>query len=213
VKVPAYRRLAVTLRAALLMPLAAMTVHQLRYYLVFGPHAAGRLAREGHAYLATLEPFVLLVATLAVGAFVGRLARAFGGRAEWANRSRATPGTALLWTWLLCACALLALYCGQELAEGALASGHPAGVAGILGHGGFIAVPLAALVGGLLALALRTAEALVALAARRAAESGRARPDGPSPAPIPLQLPDWRLEPQSGVVAGRAPPPARLAPA
>lgn len=210
-KVPAYRRLAVPLRAALLMPLAAMTVHQLRYYLVFGPHAGGRLAREGHAYLATVEPFVLLVATLAVGAFVGRLARAWAGPEQAANRSRATPGSRLLWTWLLCACALLALYCGQELAEGALATGHPAGVAGIVGHGGFIALPLAALVGGLLALALRTAEALVAFAARRAAESRRPPVEGPSPAPIPLRLPDWRLEPQSGVVAGRAPPPARPA--
>ena len=55
--------------------------------------------------------------------------------------------------------ALVAAYCGQELIEGWLAAGHPAGVAGVLEHGGWIALVCAPLVGGLVALAARGAAA------------------------------------------------------
>jgi len=55
---------------------------------------------------------------------------------------------------------LAAAYCGQELIEGWLAAGHPAGVAGlVLQHGGWIGLACAPIVGGLIALAVRGATA------------------------------------------------------
>jgi hypothetical protein len=191
----------VRLRGALLMPLCALAVHQGRYYLAFGSHAGARLAREGHAYLMTIEPFVLLAVALALGGFVGRLARAWQSPSPTVSRSHGVGRV-----WAACALVLLALYCGQELFEGWFAVGHPAGVAGIVGHGGWIAVPLAGLIGAVLAATLRVAHTLIELAAR-GGRRARARPR----ASVALRLmartaADWRLEPQSGLVAGRAPP-------
>jgi hypothetical protein len=186
------------------MPLCALAVHQARYYLAFGAHAPAQLARDGHAYLGTIEPFVLLAAALALGGFVGKLARA------WQSAHRTTPrhrnSTRL---WATCALVLLALYCGQELCEGMFAAGHPAGLAGIVGHGGWVAIPLAVLVGGALAATLQFAHTLIELAARRA-DRRRRRAGAPTPLPhIADSRADWRLDPRSGVVAGRAPPLAR----
>jgi hypothetical protein len=183
------------------MPLCSLTVHQLRYYLAFGTHASARLDREGHAYLATVEPFALLAAATALGALVGRLTRAWSGR----DAVPAEPNR-IVRTWALCAVALLALYCGQELAEGVFASGHPAGIAAIVGHGGVIAAPLALLVAAALALALRTVEELIGLAARRSRyRRGTNAPDR-VPLPRPAQVHGWRLDPRSGAVSDRAPP-------
>ncbi len=46
-------------------------------------------------------------------------------------------------TWLLVSAALIAIYTGQELAEGWLAASHPDGLAGVFGSGGWIAIPAA----------------------------------------------------------------------
>jgi hypothetical protein len=194
----------VRLRGALLMPLCALTLHQARYYLAFGAHAPVQLSRDGHAYLSTVEPLVLLAAALALGGFVGKLAR------TWQSANSTIPRHRN-WTrlWATCALVLLALYCGQELCEGLFAAGHPAGLAGIVGHGGWIAIPLALLVGGALAATLRVAQALIGLATRSGA---RRRRDAAAPTSLRRTArggADWRLDPRSGVVAGRAPPLAR----
>jgi hypothetical protein len=190
------------LRGALLLPLGVLAVHQLRFQLAFGSAAAARLAREGHGYLALLEPFALLAVVIAAGALIGRLARA------WQTGGEPTRSS-LLRSWALCAVALLAAYCAQELLEGIFAAGHPGGLAGVFGAGGWLAVPLAALVGAALAVALRIADTLV----RSAAQAGHAlrltTPHGSMHRPPPTLGSDWRLDPASGVAAGRAPP-ARL---
>jgi hypothetical protein len=187
------------------MPLCALAVHQLRYYLAFGPQSSARLARDGHAYLGVAEPLVLFVATVGAGAFIGRLARAWqlGGAAGPAARP------ALRRIWALTAVALVAIYCGQELFEGAVFAGHPAGLAGVVGHGGWIALPLAVGIAGALAALLRVGEALVALAGRlgagRRAAPTRAR-NTAAPGRRPHPALDWRLDPGAGISAGRAPP-------
>jgi hypothetical protein len=192
------------------MPLAAMTVHQLRYYLIFGAHAPARLARDGHGYLSSLEPLVLLVAAIAAGAFAGRFVRAWTTRPAGTRPARGA-GTPFVRTWLLCAGVLLGLYCAQELAEGMLAAGHAAGLAGLVGHGGLIAAPLAAGVGAALTIALRSAESLLELAARRGRHRGGIGAPAAPAAPLrPRALRNWILEPASGLIAGRAPPLARL---
>jgi hypothetical protein len=195
------------------MPLCALALHQLRYHLAFGSHAGARLGQDGHAYLSALEPFVLLAAALAIGSLAGAVARTLQSAPPAAIASQTGPRIPRpLLVWGLCAAALLALYCGQEFAEGLLAPGHPAGLAGIFGHGGWIAVPLAVALGAALAGTLTVAEALVARLARRHCPS-HPRHALPQPAARRVQTAaDWRLQPLSGLLAGLSPPPS-LAPA
>jgi hypothetical protein len=190
------------LRAAMMMPMCALAVHQLRFELATGSQAQAQLAREGHGYLSTLEPFVLLAAATALGAFAGAVARAWDGQEASQPRRHS-----LARVWLLCALVLVALYCGQELAEGILLRGHPGGVAGVFGHGGLLAVPISVLVAAALALALRTADAVLRLVARaRAHRRIHVSPEHGVAIHMRPGSSDWRLEPQAGVVAGRAPP-------
>jgi hypothetical protein len=191
------------------MPLAEMIVHQLRYYVIFGAHAPARLTHDGHAYLSALEPLIVLAAAIAAGGLAGRLVRAWHGPPPKPGTQRPAARTWLR-TWLLCTAVVLGLYCLQETAEGMLAVGHAAGLAGLLGNGGLVAAPLAAALGGVLTLALRGAEQLIELVTRRHRDTYPRRavltvlPRLRAPA-----LPDWRLEPACGPTAGRAPPVAR----
>jgi hypothetical protein len=73
------------------------------------------------------------------------------------------PSTRRLWAFL--SGVLIAIYVCQEWIEGQLAGGHAAGIAGIVGAGGWLALPLAIAVGLVIALLLRGAEAAIALAA------------------------------------------------
>jgi hypothetical protein len=190
------------LRGALLLPVCVLAVHQLRYYLAYGSKASAHLAASGHAYLSDVEPFALLCVAIALGALLGRLA------AAWLQTPCADGShRPLVRVWALCAFTLVALYCCQELIEGMFASGHAAGLAGIFGHGGWIAVPSAALIGGVLALTLRAAQRLVGLVAGL-----RARRRAPRlaltvrPVLAATADRDWRLVPLSGVAGSRAPP-------
>jgi hypothetical protein len=201
----------IPLRGALLMPLCALAVHQLRFYLAFGSHAPAVLARDGHGYLQFAEPAVLVLAALAVGWFAGVVAlRAIGssveGRTHAAPRNAELPGRGgTVRVWLVCALLLFALYCCQELFEGFFSPGHPAGFAGVVGQGGWIAAPISLLVGGLLAIALRAAERLLGAAQRRVTPRWTRAADE-IVAHAPPRTQDWRLDPRAGVVAGRAPP-------
>ncbi|HXE45842.1 MAG TPA: hypothetical protein VN635_11670 [Conexibacter sp.] len=146
-----------SLRGAALLPGAALVVHRLRYELAFGSHADQRLAAQGHAYLSSLTPWIVLLAALAVGGSLGRMAsRAATSRADDARGS-------LLRVWVAATLALVAIYTGQELFEGLLATGHAGGLAGVIGSGGWLALPSAALIGGLRALALRVEAAVARL--------------------------------------------------
>ena len=65
----------------LLMPLAAWSVHQLRYLLAYGPEAGRQVSAQGHAYLSLLVPVFAGLAALALGAAVLRLRAAWHGHA------------------------------------------------------------------------------------------------------------------------------------
>jgi hypothetical protein len=186
-----------------LFPLGAFAVHQLRYSLAYGSGAARRLSGDGHAYLHRLMPLLVLTVALALGGLVARLARAWhGGEAE---RARGRHAGAL---WALAAAGLLAIYVGQELVEGLIATGHPQGLAAILGHGGLWALPAAIAVGGMLALVVRGGRALVAHVARlrgRALRPVASRPPRLAVARRAVVAPP-RLAPLAAACAGRAPP-------
>jgi hypothetical protein len=136
-----------------LLAAGGVTVHELRYALAYGRDAGHVAAQQGHSYLSIVTPVVALALLLAVVHLVARAAPAGGAGGPPRRRLRST--------WLLASASLIAIYGTQEWLEGSLASGHPAGLAGIVGHGGCIALPLAMAVAALIALALRGAAAAV----------------------------------------------------
>ena len=71
-----------------LVPAAALAVHQLRYWLAFGSNASSELARQGHSYLHSVVPWIVL-SDRDLG---GRVPARPGPCSRWAiARSRVTP--------------------------------------------------------------------------------------------------------------------------
>jgi hypothetical protein len=187
-------------RGFLLFPAAAFAVHQLRYRIGYGSQADQALSAQGHGYLESLAPWVVLLLALALGTFLARLARASAGRAT--TRARRSFGG----LWSLTALSLVATYASQEALEGLFATGHPGGLAGIVGHGGWWAFALAVVAGFVVATLLRIAFVVVDVVARVTAT----RPSRTStlfPRRPAAFLPG-RLAPLAGASAGRAPPAA-----
>jgi hypothetical protein len=184
-----------------LMPVAALIVHQLRYMLAFGGHAGVQLSRQGHAYLHSLVPWIVLLIGVAMGAFLWALGRALGGQR---TRSRYTLSLAGL--WIVCAGFLVAIYVAQELLEGLLATGHPVGLAGIFGYGGWWAVPAALCVGLVLATTYHGARWVLDEVAqrRRSCANYPVARRAPSPRWRDAALP--RLAPLAEGWSGRGPP-------
>ena len=116
---PGSVRSALAGRGFLLLPVAALAVHELRYRLAYGADADSALASQGHGYLDSLAPWLVLLLGLALGAFLVRVARALAGRGD------AGPRRSFAALWLLATASLVAIYAAQELLEGVFAAGHP----------------------------------------------------------------------------------------
>src|SRR5919107_1247373 len=121
-----------SLRAGAMLAAGSLAVHELRFLAGYG----GEGAVGGHGYLAWGAPLLALLIAAACGAWLA-------------------PGGRFGAAWIGATCSLLATYVLQETIEGVTSSGHP----GLLAHGGWIALPAALLVGGLVALTLRGAQA------------------------------------------------------
>jgi hypothetical protein len=185
-------------RGFLLLPPAAFAVHQLRYRLAYGSHASQVLAAQGHSYLNSLAPWLVLLIALATGSFLLRVAHAL------ARGTRGRPGRSFLGLLALSSSSLVAIYAVQELLEGLFAVGHPGGVGGVFGHGGWWALVLSAAVGAALAALLRFACAIVAAAGRL---DGRSKLHGrPRLALLPQSALLVPRSPLAASAAGRAPP-------
>jgi hypothetical protein len=184
-------------RGLLLLPAAAFVVHELRYRLAYGPRADAALAAQGHGYLDSLAPWLVLLLGLALGAFLVRVARSAAGRAG------SRPRRSLAALWALSTASLVAIYAVQELLEGVFAAGHPGGLTGLYGNGGWWSLALAVVFGGVVAALLRLASVVVDVAARLAARPPRrgltalVRPRSVSLAPRGVL---------ASAAAGRAPP-------
>jgi hypothetical protein len=178
------------LARAAAVPAAAMAVHQLRYLLAYGGGTALELQRQGHSYLHSLVPWAILGLGLAAGVFLSALGRAMAGQT-----SVPRYGLSLLGLWVGCSACLITIFAGQEFLEGLLATGHPAGLAGIFGYGGWWAIPGAVCVGLVLAALLHGARWVLHEVARRCPPAVRRRP-GPVAA---------RLRPQAAVLPRVAP--------
>jgi hypothetical protein len=129
-----------------LMPAAAFAVHQLRYWLAFGSRATAELQVQGHSYLHSVVPWIVVLIAASVGAFLQALGRAFSGQSSVSRFTISFTGL-----WLLCAAGLVGIYVCQEFLEGLFLAGHPAGLIGIFGYGGWWAVPASLAVGLVLA--------------------------------------------------------------
>jgi hypothetical protein len=182
----------------LLIPAAALVVHQARYSLTYGPRASAELAVQGHAYLHSLVPWTVLALGVGASMFVRRVAQAVRTGSSGTFTRLSITGL-----WSITTLALLAVYTVQETLEALSISGHPAGVSGVFGHGGWWALPAAAVVAlGVVAL-LRLGRAVLRLASRCAGAATRARRACMRlPSSIALVAPS----PLALARAGRAPP-------
>jgi hypothetical protein len=128
------------------LALGALALHELRYLLGYGADASAALSHHGHGYMEGIVPgLVAMSAALIAATLIAPLA----GWATAPARGRGVVARAPLYAGLL-----LGVFWSQELAEAALASGHPGGLEALFGHGAWTAVPLAGLLG--LAAALAT---------------------------------------------------------
>jgi len=144
------------------MPAGAFAVHQLRYWLAYGKRAGFELAAQGHSYLHSVVPWIVLLIALAVGTFLLALGRALEGGG---SLPRYTFSFAAL--WVLCAACLVAIYTTQEFLEGLFATGHPGGLAGIFGYGGWWSIPAALAVALVLAAVFHSARRVLQAVAER----------------------------------------------
>src|ERR1700735_4318282 len=97
------------LTKASLVPAAALAVHQLRYVLAFGGNASLELERQGHSYLHSLVPWIVLLIGVAVGGFLCSLGRALSGETSAPRFTLSLAGL-----WLVCSVCLITIYITQE---------------------------------------------------------------------------------------------------
>jgi len=184
---------------AALLAVAALAVHELRYLLA--PIDDGGAPAARHGYLAILAPVLALALAGALGQRLSVLAGARPG-----PRPSPEPPTSATRLWLACAAALLVLYVSQETLEALLSGARGGALSVAVGHGGWVAAPLAGAMGALIALVLRAPQAPLAM-------GGAARPRAAAGTPIGCPpLIEILTSPRAGVLArhlaGRAPPPA-----
>lgn len=167
------------MRAAALMLVGAIAVHEGRYMLTPPEHVHGGL----HGYLAWLAPLIGLVALLAVAEFGARLARRPG------EGGLHLPGGRVLFA--VFTFVLLTLFGLQETLELTIADGALPADNVFIADGGWVSIPLALAAAAALALILRGAVRIASIVAARLRQRPRraARSD-PSPPQAPLP---WAL--------------------
>lgn len=137
------------MRACAFLLAGALGVHELRYLIAFRGDVGQTLANHGHGYLAVTAPVIGMLSALALGHLLVRAAAAPAGASRTRRRLRVL--------WPAASIALLSIYVSQELVEGVLAPGHPGGLEGVFGAGGYVAAPLSVAFGAVVAVALRVA--------------------------------------------------------
>jgi hypothetical protein len=185
------RRLPLTFRALMLVPLLAVLVDQARATVVCGTQAETCLEAAGRGWMGPAGIVLLVIYALALALWVGRSARGTAGAAGAVSLGR---------LWLIGSAGVAAVCGGQALIAGAI--GGP----GTLGGGWLGLLILCIVAGGLIAFALRAAPAAAALVREL-------RPRAPRPglqlalAPAFPALPVLATgAPRTAATAGRAPP-------
>ena len=185
------------IRLGSLLAFSAFGLHQLRYELAHGGDSGRMLASEGHGYLAGALPFL---AALAVAALLATVLCARLG----APLSRRSPvARALIYSL-----AILAVYCSQELLEGALAAGHPTGLDAVAASAGWVALPLALALGAATALVVVALELVEAVLAPPSRDHRRLLPPKIHGTARAQRRPAASLSPLAFGLARRPPPAA-----
>ncbi|MFL5851444.1 MAG: hypothetical protein ACJ77G_03035, partial [Solirubrobacteraceae bacterium] len=143
------RRVPLTLRALVLVPLLAVLVDAMRATLACGPQAETCLEAAGRGWLGAAGIALLGVYSVGLALAVARIARGPGGQSD-----RPVPLARL---WLTGSLGVAAAVGGQALLAGA--TGDPAA----LGGGWLELAGFCAAAGGVIALSLRIAPAAAAL--------------------------------------------------
>ncbi len=184
-------------RAAALLALGALVVHQGRYILGYGGGWHEIFNKTGHEYFSLVVLLVLAMLVAGVALFGVELRRARGATSAGAP---ARPWS-FARSWLLGYGVLCTIYTAQELSERLLSSQHPAGLSGLLANGGWIAFLLALGIAALIALLLRGAAVVLARGSRSERLATRRRPVR---LPTDFVLP--RTRPVGRHLAPRGPP-------
>jgi hypothetical protein len=157
-----------SLRFVALLAAGSVMVHELRYMVGYGEQANTVMVQQGHSYMPLLEALAAVLIVFAGARFALSLVRA--------NRNaRAHESPGFLPLWLSASAVLSTVYTLQEGIEGAFAPGHPEGLIGVFGNGGWTALFLSLGIGALIGFLLRGAQRVIELVARRAATQPRRR--------------------------------------
>jgi len=186
------------LRWISLLAAGSVLVHELRYVAGYGGNASEALAEQGHSYMPWLEALAFVLLLAAAWKFAGTLVRASRGIAS--GHRAPSFGRA----WVASTLALGGTYTAQEGFEGSFAPGHPAGLVGVFGHGGWTALLFAVLVGAVIGAVTRLAHRVIERVAASAVSFAPAAP--PPSRPITSLLAGRRLDVLACNLAGRAPP-------
>jgi hypothetical protein len=186
-----------TLRWLGLIGIAALVLHEVRYYAAYGDRTPRALADQGHSYLPLIGVLVVLLLVIVLV----RLGRALTAALRGITVDPRPPRFGRLWAYS--SSALMAVYCIQEGVEGHLSAGHPGGLLGIFGNGGWTAILLALAFGALIAALLHAVDATVRVLAQRPLAKPRPRPAG-DPLPVRCLLPSPDVLALN--LAARAPP-------
>jgi hypothetical protein len=192
------RRVPLTLRALLLVPLLAVAVDQARATLACGPQAESCLEAAGHGWVGPAGTVLLVIYALVLAFGVARLARSAPS-----SVSRFVPPASAVhpaYLWLVGSLGVAAVCGGQALLAGAI--GDP----GALGGGWLELLALCAASGGVIALALRAAPAAAALVRALRPRAPLARLVPPLAVAAPAPPARRAAAPLSLAAAGRAPP-------
>jgi hypothetical protein len=190
------------LRALSLLAAGSVFVHELRYIAAYGGSAGEALAEQGHSYTPLLEALVALLLVVAVARFALTLRHAHEGAV-----TEERPPT-FLRLWACASAALVTVYTLQEGFEGAFAPGHPSGLIGVYGNGGWTAIIFALAVGAVIAALTRVAHGAIELVAARAAALRQVTAPARLSWTVPDTPPGRRLDVLAWNLAGRAPPAA-----
>jgi hypothetical protein len=182
-----------------LLAAGSIMVHELRYAVSYGSNAGQALAEQGHSYMPAVESLAIVLLAVALARFCVLLLRARSGLLP---EGRPASFARL---WLAASASLAAVYTVQEGLEGAFAPGHPAGLIGVFGHGGWTALIFSLLLGAAIAFLTRIAHHAIELVARSAVQSHAGR-SAPTLEPASWTPPGRRLDVLALNLAGRAPP-------
>jgi len=186
-------------RAIALLATGLIIVHELRYVAAYGQNAGEALAEQGHSYMPWAESLALVLLAISLVRFCASLLKARSGEIP----EERPPSFGRL--WLGASSSLAAAYTLQEGFEGTFAPGHPAGLIGVFGHGGWSALIFSLLVGAVIALLTRLAHHTIEMIARSATRSQAGR-SARRLEPAFWAPPRRRLDVLALNLAGRAPP-------